>query len=278
MDPVEHLALAKLIPGEDESWLAPGWLRGSEISSSVRVSVVDWLVQIQHYLSLSDVTLHLAVANFDRVIDNIDFEQDEVQLLGLACLQLAAKVEEDCAPSQSLLLPLTGGVYSKEDLARMEVEVLRALDWRLRKTTSAVFLHYYSEISGKGWKVVFKLAKAVLDLCLTQTWYGTVKPSHLASTALLAASFLLGKGWPDELARITGHCPRQLMDKLATLLNMVHVGEVGEGIKDKHERALAKVKALGEESINGIVKRAALELEGSRKAKIEDGGLPMILI
>jgi len=46
MDPVEHLALAKLIPGEDESWLAPGWLRGSEISSSVRVSVVDWLVQV----------------------------------------------------------------------------------------------------------------------------------------------------------------------------------------------------------------------------------------
>ena len=138
------------------------------------MSVVDWLVQIQHYLSLSDVTLHLAVANFDRVIDNIDFEQDEVQLLGLACLQLAAKVEEDCAPSQSLLLPLTGGVYSKEDLARMEVEVLRALDWRLRKTTSAVFLHYYSEISGKGWKVIFKLAKAVLDLCLTQVSYHIV--------------------------------------------------------------------------------------------------------
>merc|ERR1712098_486677 len=261
--------------GEDKSWLTPGWLRGNEICASMRPSVVDWLIQVQQYLSLSDVTLHLAVANFDEVLSREDFDRDEVKLLGLACLQLAAKVEEDCPPAPALLLPLTGGVYSKQDLARVEMEAIRALNWKLRKTTSAIFLHYYNEIMGKGRKGIFKLAKAILDLCLTQTWYGTVKPSHLASTALLAASFLLGKGWPDELARITGHCPRQLMDKLATLLNMVHVGEVGEGIKDKHERVLAKVKALGEESINGIVKRAALELEGSRKAKIEDGGMPM---
>jgi hypothetical protein len=115
-----------------------------------RSSVVDWLVQVQKYLSLSDTTLHLAVANFDLVISLLDWDTDEIQLLGLTCLQLAAKVEEDCAPSPSLLLPLAGGVYSKQDLARVELEAIRALDWRLRKTTSAVFLHYYSEIVGKG--------------------------------------------------------------------------------------------------------------------------------
>ena len=67
-----------------------------------------------------------------------------------------------------MLLLLTGGVFSKQDLARVELEAIRALDWRLRKTTSAVFLHYYSEIVGKGKKVVFKLARAILDLCLTE--------------------------------------------------------------------------------------------------------------
>lgn len=278
MDPQDHLALAKAIPGEDKSWLIPGWVRGNEICVSARAPVVDWLIQVQQYLSLSDITLHLAVANFDLVLSRVDFEKEEVQLLGLACLQLAAKVEEDCPPSPSLLLPLTGGVYTKQDLARVELEAIRALDWRLRKTTSAVFLHYYSEIAGKGKKVVFKLARAILDLCLTETWYGTVQPSHLASTVLLAASYLLGKGWPQDLATITGHCPTQLLGKLVAVLNMVHVGQEGEGVKEKHDKALAKVKALGEESVNGIVKNVQEDL-----ARIEvdsgDGiGIPMILV
>ena len=121
MDPQDHLALAKAIPGEDNSWLAPGWLQGSKICAMTRSSVVDWLVQVQQYLSLSDTTLHLAVANFDLVISLLDWDTDEIQLLGLACLQLAAKIEEDCTPSPSLLLPLAGGVFSKQDLARVEL-------------------------------------------------------------------------------------------------------------------------------------------------------------
>jgi len=245
----------------------------------MRSSVVDWLIQVQQYLSLSDVTLHLAVANFDLVISLVAFDKDEVQLLGLACLQLAAKVEEDCAPAPSLLLPLTGGVYSKQDLARVEQEVIRALDWRLRKTTSAVFLHYYSEILGKGKKVVFKLARAILDLCLTEIWYGTVQPSHLASTALLAASYLLGKGWPEDLATTTGHCPTELLGKLVTVLNMVHGGQVGDGVKEKHDKSLAKVKALGAESVDGIVKNAVRELERIEDDNLAAGpGIPMTLV
>ena len=42
------------------------------------------------------------------------------------------------------------------------------LNWKLRKTTAVVFLHYYSEIIGRTGKVVFKLARAILDLCLQQ--------------------------------------------------------------------------------------------------------------
>eukprot|EP00092_Neocalanus_flemingeri_P038980 GFUD01042434.1.p1 GENE.GFUD01042434.1~~GFUD01042434.1.p1 ORF type:complete len:283 (+),score=59.24 GFUD01042434.1:945-1793(+) len=260
MDPQDHLALAKAIPGEDKSWLIPGWVRGNEICVSARAPVVDWLIQVQQYLSLSDITLHLAVANFDLVLSRVDFEKEEVQLLGLACLQLAAKVEEDCPPSPSLLLPLTGGVYTKQDLARVELEAIRALDWRVRKTTSAVFLHYYKEIAGKGNKVVFKLARSILDLCLTETWYGTVQPSLLASTVLLAASYLLGKGWPQTLATITGYCPTQLMDKLITVLNMVHRSHEVEGINEKHNKALAKVRILRENSAKGIVKNVLEDL------------------
>ena len=77
--------------------------------------MVDWLVQVQQYLSLSITALPLAAAIFDPVISLLAWDTDEIQLLGLACLQLAAKVEEDCAPAPSLLFPPTGGVYSKQE-------------------------------------------------------------------------------------------------------------------------------------------------------------------
>ena len=39
---------------------------------------------------------------------------------------------------------------------------------------------------------------------MLQTWYGTVPPGHLATTALLAASYLEGGGWSEEMVRMTG--------------------------------------------------------------------------
>ena len=42
------------------------------------------------------------------------------------------------------------------------------------------------------------------DPAHVQTWYGTVQPGHLATTALLAASYLEGGGWSEEMVRMTG--------------------------------------------------------------------------
>lgn len=254
MDPQDHLALAISSPGEDESWLKPGWLAGSEITPESRSTLVDWLVQVSSYLSLSDVTLHLAVSHLDLVLASVQVEVEEVQLLALACLLVAAKWVEDSVPGPGLLLPLTGGLGTKQDLARLEREVLVSLDWKLTRTTPVVFLHYYQEILGKGRKVVFRLARAVLDLCLSQTWYGTVQPSLLASTALLTASYLLGKGWPDDLAQTTCHHPRLLLPHLARVLASLQ-GELGEGARDKHDKALAKVGQLGQETATVIVNK-----------------------
>ena len=139
--------------------------------SSVKVRLTNHsrvLPQVAQYLSLSDVTLHLGVANFDLVLNNVEVDHDEVQLMGLVCLNLAAKVEEDCPPAPELLLPLTGDIYDKSDLARIEKEAISALKWSLRRTTGVVFLHYYSEILGRPGRSMLKMAKAILDLCLTQ--------------------------------------------------------------------------------------------------------------
>ena len=62
-------------------------------------------------------------------------------------------------------------MYSRQDLARVEKEAITALKWKLRRTTAVVFLHYYSDIMGRPGRSVIKLARAMLDMCLEQTWY-----------------------------------------------------------------------------------------------------------
>jgi len=245
---------------QKRSWLERGWLHGSAVSPTIRATIVDWLIQVQLYLSLSDQTLHLAVANFDLILYQVDFEVEEIQLLGLVCISLAAKVEEDVPPAPDLLLPLTGGVYTKADLTRVEKETVSTLKWKLRKTSAVVFLHYYNEILGRSGKVVMKLARAILDLCLQQTWYGTVSPCHLASTVLLAASYLEGYGWPHHWAKMTGCCLSQLLASLATVLDMITTDTFREGLTAKHEKALSKIKGLGEDSIRVIEKNVKEEL------------------
>ena len=88
-----------------------------------------------------------------------------------------------------------------------------------------------------------------------------MSPSLLASTVLLAASYLEGSGWPDHWAKMTGYCPSQLLGSLATVLDLVTStsSDTGEGLAAKHERALAKIKGLGQESVRVIVKNVQEE-------------------
>ena len=68
------------------------------------------------------------------------------------------QVEEDFVPAPSLLLPLLGGAEveteKKEEalktrmveMARTERMILKALDFRLRASTAATFLHYFTQV------------------------------------------------------------------------------------------------------------------------------------
>ena len=60
---------------------------------------------------------------------------------------------------------------------------------------------------------------------------------------------------------MTGYCPSQLLASLATVLDMISSrdGGEGEGLGAKHERALTKMKGLGEDSVWVIVKNVQEE-------------------
>jgi len=282
MEVTEQLQLALLEPGQDQAWLEVNWLHGACISASQRAGLIDWLVEVSNYLNLSDITLHLAVCLFDRTLANAELDEKQLQLTAITCLHLASKVEEDFVPAPSLLLPLLGGSKEKEtdaeikarmvEMARTERMILKALNFHLRASTAATFLHYFTQLLPQEARRVGRLAKAILDLSLLSPWYGQVRPSHLAAAVLTLANCLLQVplALPLNLAASLLQVPTLLSKDLHLckvlpscttllfrLITLLEAKEDMPGVLRKHNKVLGKLSPLS-------VARLGRELEGKQ--------------
>jgi len=62
-----------------------------KINSLMRCILVDWLAEVAYMKDMSHQVLHAAVAYVDRYLMSRVVERTKLQLLGIACLLLAAK-------------------------------------------------------------------------------------------------------------------------------------------------------------------------------------------
>jgi len=286
MEVTEQLQLALLEPGQDQAWLEVNWLHGACISASQRAGLIDWLVEVSNYLNLSDITLHLAVCLFDRTLANAELDEKQLQLTAITCLHLASKVEEDFVPAPSLLLPLLGGSQQERteelmkakmvEMARTERMILKALNFHLRASTAATFLHYFTQLLPQEARRVGRLAKAILDLSLLSPWYGQVRPSHLAAAVLTLANCLLQVplALPLNLAASLLQVPTLLSKDLHLckvlpscttllfrLITLLEAKEDMPGVLRKHNKVLGRLSPLS-------VARLGRELEGKQDIAI----------
>ncbi|XP_042410995.1 cyclin-D3-2-like [Zingiber officinale] len=140
--------LPKLFPdGADFSYL-----------QSARKVAVEWVARAARRHGFAALTALLAVNYLDRCFLPCDARgellrlQDDKPWMGrlaaVACLSLAAKVEETRVPlSVDLQMPETpedgGFVFEPKTVRRMELLVLSALRWRMNPVTPLSFLHHF---------------------------------------------------------------------------------------------------------------------------------------
>ncbi|KAF8404966.1 hypothetical protein HHK36_009861 [Tetracentron sinense] len=112
--------------------------------SSIRREAVEWMLRVNAHYAFSALTAVLAVNFFDRFLSSIYFQRDKpwmTQLAAVACLSIAAKVEETQVP---LLLDLqvetTKYVFEAKTIQRMELLVLSTLHWKMNPVTPLSFL------------------------------------------------------------------------------------------------------------------------------------------
>ncbi|TYG85384.1 hypothetical protein ES288_A13G049500v1 [Gossypium darwinii] len=148
--PSDEDTISTLIDMESYHMPFPDYLHRCQqrsIDVIARQDSINWILKVHAYYNFSPVTAFLSVNYLDRFLSSYSLPLPNgwpFQLLSVACLSLAAKMEEAEVP---LLLDLQlfepRFVFERETVQRMELRVMAALNWRLRSVTPFEYLHLF---------------------------------------------------------------------------------------------------------------------------------------
>jgi len=143
----------------------------TELKVSMRPVLVDWLMEVAAEFGMGRETLYLALNFVDRFCslapgmtnNNHNTTTDDspidiptttttttidgttLQLLGITCLFVAAKLDEIHVPSLEVMATTTDGACSAANILKMERRVLAVLQWKLNAPTPYSWLNLFAQ-------------------------------------------------------------------------------------------------------------------------------------
>ncbi|KAK1406717.1 hypothetical protein QVD17_38325 [Tagetes erecta] len=119
-------------------------IRNGKLDLGARQQAVEWIRKVQAHFNFGALCAYLSVNYMDRFLDVYEFPKDKawmMQLLAVACLSLASKMEETEVP---LILDLqiceSRFVFEAKTIQKMELLVLTTLKWRMQTVTPFSFI------------------------------------------------------------------------------------------------------------------------------------------
>ncbi|XP_062159755.1 cyclin-D3-1-like isoform X2 [Alnus glutinosa] len=157
-----------------------------------RREAVEWMLKVIAHYSFSALTAVLAVNYLDRSLFRFQCQLGKpwmTQLAAVACLSLAAKVEETHVP---LLLDLqveeSRYVFEAKTIKRMEILVLSTLEWKMNPVTPLSFLDYITRRLGLKdhlcWEFLRRCERILLSV-LADSRFMSYLPSVVAAATML---------------------------------------------------------------------------------------------
>lgn len=113
----------------------------------MRSLLVDWMVEIQESFELNHETLYLGVKLVDLYLSKVVVSKETLQLIGAASMFIASKYDERIPPLLDNFLYICDGAYTRRELVRMEINLLKVCDFDLGLPLSYRFLRRYARVS-----------------------------------------------------------------------------------------------------------------------------------
>lgn len=93
----------------------------SDINHSMRAILVDWLVEVAEEYKLLPQTLYLTINYIDRFLSVMSVLRGKLQLVGTACMLVAAKFEEIYPPDVSDFVFITDDTYTTKQVKTLSI-------------------------------------------------------------------------------------------------------------------------------------------------------------
>ncbi|KAJ8925474.1 hypothetical protein NQ315_009308 [Exocentrus adspersus] len=185
------------------------FLEGHQSTPRMRTILVNWLVEVHMNFKLYLETLHLCIAIVDRYLqENKGVGRNILQLVGTTALLIASKYEEMYLPDLDEFVYICDDTFSKRQILRMEMDILKKLDFNLGRPLSVHFLRRYNKVAQVR-SDHHALGKYLLELSLLEHNMSHIKPSIQAaavcclSIAILNEVMNLPKIWTPTLVHYT---------------------------------------------------------------------------
>ncbi|KAF7809938.1 Cyclin-D1-1 [Senna tora] len=174
-------------------------LRENTCLVSAREEAINWILKVQDYYSFRPETAYLSVNYLDRFLLSHSLPRDRgwpMQLLAVACVAVAAKMEERRVPlllDLQTMEPRRRVLFKPKTVQRMELLVMATLRWRLRCVTpfdfAPLFVAKLSSSSSASIKttlnhIISRVSHVINRTCLVTDFF-EFRPSTIAAAALL---------------------------------------------------------------------------------------------
>lgn len=217
---------------ENQQSIRPNYLSkyAGVILPKMRTVLVDWLVEVHQQFSLLQETLFLAVAIFDRYMqERADkVPRKKLQLAGVTSMFIAAKYEEMYAPEIGDFVYITDSAYTESQIREMEIDMISVLKFNLGRPLPLHFLRRNSK-AGQVDATIHTLAKYAMELTLVEYNFAHVPPSKIAASALAVSLVLLERDetktiqdlWTPTIAFYADYTLDTIKDTVVELASLI---------------------------------------------------------
>ncbi|KAK6938089.1 Cyclin, C-terminal domain [Dillenia turbinata] len=119
-------------------------LKTGDFEFKARKEAIDWISKVQAHFNFGPLCAYLSINYLDRFLSEYQLPNDKtwmMQLLAVACLSLAAKMEETEVPlSLDLQVGESKFLFEAKTIQRMELLVLSTLKWKMQSVTPFSFI------------------------------------------------------------------------------------------------------------------------------------------
>ncbi|KAK4800690.1 hypothetical protein SAY86_021177 [Trapa natans] len=202
-------------------------LRGGDLDIAARNEAIDWIKKVHDHFRLGPLSAYLSVRYFDRFISSYELPKSKhwmTQLLAVACVSLAAKLEEVKVPlSPDLQVVESNCVFEARTVRRMELLVMNQLSWRMQAVTPFSFIdHFLWKINGdkrppeasilKSIQIILKTVEAIEFL--------EFKPSDIAAAVAVSVEVECRTVEPAKAILILSHYVEK--ERIDECMGLIH--------------------------------------------------------